>query len=283
MLKIVFPLFLLLVSLQESCAGVASLPQGCEQAIYTFINSFKGEQVSDLQAANKFLQAHFLRPKGSERWDIAQWKQQKANDPVFTEFFARGASIKRAALEKLNCFTSAQKPKKKNYDAVFLLGSTAQNMEARIKFFQESFHDTSKDFYVLTGQRKLTEKEKKYLRTIDSKASCETETDAARILVEKAGVVDAKYVDTPKGAEEKRPNTADTVEEWRRKYGEDVSSILAISSAPHIYYQNAVLENLLPETTTVETIGGAYTNEELDYSLLVVLDAIARTVFEVTK
>jgi len=155
------------------------------------------------------------------------------------------------------------------------------------------------ELVVLTGQRDLMAEEtldvimkSKLLTIVDRErlerrwSSVKTEKDMMQVIIEESDLPEAlrkhvkvTVVDAPKkfvNGKLARPTTGDTVNAWMEKQPE-AGSCVAISSQPHVLYQQAVLATLLPENFHVETIGY---QENGHAKIAETLDALARFLYQ---
>lgn len=214
-------------------------------------------------------QKAWLRPAGKERWQMGE--QFEALKEKILPLF-----------EQMNLLQEVR-PSAKVYDYALFNGSTVPNMRERLAVLFKLYNDgvRFKKLVVFLGDRPLDPEREPESIFFDRKNGVlpiredwkepavlpKTETDMGHMLLDQAILpagfkesVEIEFVDTPmqRNADGslRRPNTGDTVNLWLTRNPKP-GTALSISSQPHVHYQHAVLETLLPETFTLDTVGGA--------------------------
>jgi hypothetical protein len=229
-------------------------------------------------------QKNFLRPANKERWEVPD------------QFGHKRVQLK-PLFDALGLVTEV-KPSQKKYDYVLFLGASYPAVKKRLEYIV-SLWDSGirfKKIIILTGQRFINE-ERESLSVICTDLQIipdnfvgavplKTETDMIRFvfahmtLPEGLKQVPVEYVDTPQGKDEHgalvRPTTADTVIAWRA-LNPAPGRCLIVSTQPHIHYQHAIIQSLLPKNFDLETVGDSLGYQSCNISI--VLDALARWIF----
>lgn len=214
-------------------------------------------------------QKSWLRPSGQERWEMA--------DPL--------AHYKGRLLPLFDQLgmVQAMYPAQKQYTYAVILGSLYTNVKNRLVFLIHAWQQglRFKKLIFLTGARPLRIDEQEALQSKISSRSFATETDMMQAIYETMEMSDdfrkvpLVVVDAQAQQGARRPTTADTIKAWLTLQPEP-GSIIAISSQPHLGYQQAVLKTFLPKSFSVETVGRAAleTTRVSEY-----LDALARWLY----
>lgn len=241
---------------------------------------------------NRYAQDNFLRKPDEERWQMAQSRYEKKRHKLFPAL--KGLGLYQKVVPRVGA----------KYDYAVVLGATVPSMRKRALFLQEAFEKyniTFESVVFLVGQRPLSSEiedegtlfcvkdgsiRKDWVKSENLKVK--TETDGAKLAwdqvitnpkLKKMSVI---FVDTPMSSEGKRPTTGDTVKAWM-SLNVKPGAVIAISSNPHVPYQDMVLRNLLTEYNwfknggKLKTIGSAV---DEDAKVGVMLDAFARYLFE---
>jgi len=207
-----------------------------------------------------YTQQNWMRPPGIERPHI----KKKETHIVNRKFIL----LKLKTLGMLEPVM----PSKKTYTYVVFHGAYTQTMENRIKFCKGMCsHIQYKQIVFLTGQRFLDSDKEKETLTLGLK----TEYDAAKYLMQKHGFHNALIINAIGKNNAPRPNTQDTVEEWR-KTNPATGTVLAISNNPYIQRQDLILKNLLGSEFDIETIGDSAPD---NINISVLLDELARLIY----
>lgn len=236
-------------------------------------------------------QKAWLRPAGTERWELVDKlpaETIKHINPLF---------------EELGLVKEVQ-PQEKHYSYALLLGARMSTFIQRLAYLIDNWNQGLRfdELVVLAGQRDLMSEE-----TLDivlrSDAiviadheklktkwqSVKTEKDMMQEILAECTLpkemrerVIITVVDAPKKLVDGtlvRPTTGDTVNAWMEKHPEP-GSCIAISSQPHVLYQQAVIATLLPKDFNVETIGRRAKDS---VKIAEILDALARFLFQEQK
>jgi len=183
----------------------------------------------------------FAHKAGEERWQQATGKWMVDNDKAIEEIIT-GLGLRN---EKAPALT--------HYDAIAVFGSTAPEMEKRLRYAKRLIEERSVSadaIYLLVGERPADKAvEAEYMAAItraDSEKTADkiTETDLMRFVYEKTkgegkfAAIPRVVVDTPKGSKQ-RPNTIDTLVLFSKTLPatSDVMNVLFISRAPNIQAQ----------------------------------------------
>jgi hypothetical protein len=219
-------------------------------------------------------QKSWIRPAGKERWEIDN-TQFVSSDEVWK------------LIDDLQ-LRAEVKPAQIQYDYVLLMGATAMRMKLRLEYFVQLVQQgmSCEQLVVLVGQRALTDEEKEFLKQQYNAIDAQTESDAARVIVQnlsdtiqkKLQFISVSMLADGKGGM-RRPTTADTVNAWLETSVQP-GSCLAISNQPFVAYQHSVTRGLLPQTCTLETVGQGSTT---DTRIGVYLDSVARILYQEQK
>ena len=214
-------------------------------------------------------QEAWLRKPHQERWQMGDPNGMYKDDVL-------------PLLDKLG-ITASIDPEAKEYDYAIILGATVTTIEDRLaqlkKYLDKDIR--IKKLILLTGQRDLTDDEKKYMAN-QGAPNVKTETDAMKFIAkaEPFKHIECTLVDTPKqqtsNGSLRRPNTADTVANWIAQ-SPAPGSILAISSQPFVAYQDTSLRTYLPRNFSLETVGDIDPRER---TTSLFLDTIARWLYQ---
>jgi hypothetical protein len=244
-----------------------------------------------LQSIVDATQKAWMRPAGTERWDLV--------DSLPAEIAER---IKPLCIE-LGLIKEVP-PREKHYTYAFLLGATLPAVIGRLAYlfynWKQGVHFNK--LVILAGQRDLRENEtldivlrsdviaigdREMLK--DKWKSVKTEKDMMQAIIEESVLpngmresIAVEVVDAPKKLVDGklvRPTTGDTVNAWLEKQPAP-GTCIAISSQPHVLYQQAVLATLLPKEFPVETIGF---QEKGHTKITEILDALARFLYQENK
>jgi len=185
-------------------------------------------------------QKHWLRPKGTERWELVDFPQEKRDQII--------QIVNRMS------FFDEKPPLEREYDYCLIFGAAVGSMELRLNYMKrlmaQGVHFNN--IIVLTGNRALD-------AAVESLEGCKTEAEAARALCKDMPMI--RFVEVNTG----RPTTDDTVKAFRKQYP-DAKSCLFISNQPYCLYQEAVAQ--------CETAGPAANPSKQNSKVL--LDTIAR-------
>lgn len=222
-----------------------------------------------LQGIVQATQKAWIRPADKERWQMGEQFEglKEKTLPLF---------------EQMNLLQEVN-PSAQVYDYALFNGSTVPNMRARLAELLKIYNNgvRFKKLVVFLGDRPLDPVREPESIFFDRKNGVlpiredwkepavlpKTESDMGHMLLDQAilpagfkELVEIEFVDTPMQKNNdgslRRPNTGDTVNLWLTRNPKP-GTALAISSQPHVNYQHAVLETLLPESFTIDTVGGA--------------------------
>ncbi len=238
-------------------------------------------------------QKSWLRRSGTERWEMDN-RYEQISDKITPLFNKLGI------LEEV-------KPSKNKYTYAIVHGATVYPVRHRLayalKLWEEGVKFDTLVFFV--GARPLDKnrepesalfrKDDKFLSIkkdwIKPSIHPKTEAEMAHMVFNQAQlpdgfkeVVKVVFVDTPMQKRSdgslRNPNTGDNVNYWIKMNNPERGSILAISNQPYVYYQDVVLNTLLSQPFTVETVGPKVTSK---LHVGVVLDNLARWLYQENK
>jgi hypothetical protein len=195
------------------------------------------------------------------------------------------------------------RPTETNYEYALVLGGAVDRVRLRLGYLRTLWNCgvRFKSLVMLGGQRKLTapgETSENFLNVnngiVPSRADWLATkplptTESAMMdwvydqidLPDEMRAVPVVRIDTALQKNQQgatvRPITNDTITSWLNMHP-NPGAALAISDAPFIGYQHAVMRTLLPDTFSVETVGSASTS-----SLPVILDSLARRLYAEQK
>lgn len=237
-------------------------------------------------------QKSWIRPANTERYDLVDnfsLEEKEALAPLF---------------KKLGV-VDAIEPTKKNYEHALLLGGLTERVVPRIQELINQWNKgiRFKNIAVLVGERSLIADEIDYpCRIIDSGVLDSAKVKEFAVEWQKNAKTEASMVTTilnhcafpedmlkevtimvvnvpnkkkPDGTEV-RANTMDTVVEWM-KHNPMPGCCLAISTQPHVLYQESVLKTFLPSEFPVEAVGPQITVEG---RIAEMFDALARLLYQ---
>lgn len=223
-----------------------------------------GDILSFVQATQE---AFTIRQGKQERWEIEAPAWLKENPTALL-----------SALRTLG-MTDAIKPTLDHPDVLCILGSTLGSMTKRLHYAKGLLEDTSltpKHLVLLAGERHVTLNVDGSPELLESIAknhgiplSALTETHLIQEAYNNVGMpktLTMTVIDTPKG-DLPRPTTETTVIElskWLKQHPE-YKTIGFVSNQPHVYYQAAVIKEILrrqglEDTVKVEVIGPSITS-----------------------
>jgi hypothetical protein len=215
-------------------------------------------------------QKQWLRPKGKERWEVADTltpEQRKAVIKFYTK----------------NGFFNEVSPQRKSYDYVLVLGATVSRMEKRLDYLDRLYEKgiRFKQVILLTGARPLDPE----VESIPP--GCKTEGEALDYLwksMKLSKQVAWKYFECPMvtlaDGKEKRPNRAEAFQFWL-KTSPPPGTCLLISNQPYCHYEQALAQNVLPKEMKFEVVGPKA--DPASQNGNVMLDNLARWIYESSK
>lgn len=215
-------------------------------------------------------QKKWIRPAGKELWEVENALPISQREAVI-DFCAKKGFFKEI------------KPAHLNYDYAIVLGATVATMKKRMGYL-EKLADAGikfKQVVLLSGARPLDPS----VETIPE--GCKTESDAmeflwkSQLLCKQVAwkhfahpmipIADGKF---------RRPSTFDTFHLWLQS-SPAPGRCFFVSNQPYCFYQQAVAENLMPETFVYETVGPPA--EASSQNAAILLDNIARCLYEMNK
>ncbi len=245
----------------------------------------------NLDAIVATTQATLLRKPGTERWQMEEKWEQKAD-------------VLRPLFIKLGCIDEI-KPSQTTYDYALILGAILPTVRIRLAYTIALWNAgiRFKHLIFLSGARDLDptlESEQELLNGPKSFPAQKnwsltqdlptTEAEMMQMVYDQAALPDSlkkiplTIINAPKHANGARPTTGDTANSWLEKNPQP-GSVLAISNQPFVGYQHAVLLTLLPKSFVVETVGDhAFDTTNLDVladtKMGVLLDNLARWLYQ---
>jgi hypothetical protein len=233
-------------------------------------------------------QAHWVRPKNLERWQIPPRFLDRTD--AFRKLFEKTALFHRLT------------PTLKHYDYVLVLGATLTSMRTRVRclkaFFEEGSHFDQLVFLgcprpldpVLEGPEALTfSSDPHFTIRADWSACCplpQTEMAMMEWVWDQADLplqlrnIKTLFCNTPMkvdGSATRRPNTGDTILQWLSNKPAE-GTCLVISSQPFAGYQDACIRTLLPflyETVSLGTSWEKVYEGNGDRTVAILLDNLA--------
>lgn len=230
----------------------------------------------------------WLRPRGKERWEIA-------------EIFAEKRTILFKQFDQLGMLAQIS-PTKKQYDYVLFLGATLSRVRLRLQYLFDLWENgvRFKSIVILAGQRPLDQKIEPLSAITNAhngictfkedwtlSAIPTTEIDMIKVVFEQTQLpkewhnIPLIFINTPMKQTAtglQRPTTEDTILAWMTQKPTP-GSLLAISSQPHINYQDLVVRNYIPSSFSLETVGPA----EQSSTIAILLDATTRWLYQLQK
>ncbi len=216
-------------------------------------------QAETLSALVEITQKYWYQP-GKERW----------------QFDTRYDDKKEQAwplLSRLGCIDKVS-ARKMHYDYAILLGGYTPRMQDRIQLLIQEWQRgvRFKQLVMLTGERPLDR---------DTEPSVlNTETEMLLYLWAQADLphelrhATLTVINVP--MKKTRPTIIDTIVDWLKR-APSAGSCLIVANQPFVGYFDVVFRTYLPDTFTIETIGGA---ADASLPLSVFLDNIARCLYQ---
>lgn len=225
-------------------------------------------------------QKNWLRTAGSERWDIQEVVSDKQQEmlSLFNQL---------SMLEEI-------RPQNKQYEHMMILGALFDTMVQRMQHAITLWKSGVRCNHIalLAGARLAVaaqgENKESFEKFCGHALECVPQTEAEMItfiydhidMPSDMRAVPVEIIDVPmlekSDGTMRRPNTADTIE-WWLKTNPAQGCVLAISNQPYVWYQQAVLETLLPNQFYIETVGSKSSDS---VKLGVVLDTLARVLYQ---
>jgi hypothetical protein len=220
-------------------------------------------------------QAHWLRPKGSERFDLS------------TNLIKLKPEIKNPleALGLIDEVTVSQT----NFDYLLLLGAAYQSFDSRVKFLESAVHKglRFKKLVLLGSLRPLDENAERALMKgqgfLDPLPT--NEIEMMELLLARSSLSSLKDLQIVRVASSMkkladgtivRANTRDTIVDFA-KSGQSPGNCLAISNQPYVLRQDLVIRGVLKEPWQILTVGPK-AQEDLPEATF--LDELARYLYE---
>lgn len=218
-------------------------------------------------------QKEWLRKAGEERWHMQEIAPEK-----------RQFVLEWGKKQKL---FQAWEPTKMSYDKVFILGATTGRMETRLAFLKKMWKEGVRfqEVVWMTGDRPLDPQVDRLLDV------CKTETDAAHYIWERAELdpqlraLPCVFIAVPmkeKEGKKLRPTTEDTVVAWLQTNPKPCTALF-ISDQPFCGYQFAVIKGSMPKEFGFDLVGAGVEAEKYPNAAAVVLDSLARTLYQQAK
>jgi len=244
-------------------ASLALFASDAPPALQSLLNRFGIEATQSKESIVRETQRLWLRKSGQERWDL----------PTFESSDREGLLIDLRSLG----YIDETPPLKKSYDYCLFLGAAIPSMEKRLEYLGDLWNRGVRfnQLVFLASDRPLSQKGDQTLPNENYKNEME-----ALVFLFKNSSLPCELKNLPLKTvvatrDIGRANTADTVRAWL-EINPTPGSALAISTQPHVKYQEAVLLSILPNTFSVETVGPGAPNS---LNLAVALDACARTLY----
>ncbi len=215
-------------------------------------------------------QKRWLRKPGQERWHVVELSPEQKS-------FVLNWAIEQGLYK-------SWKPLESKYDKAFILGATTSRMEKRLKYLKELWEEGIRFSEVvwLTGDRPLD-------KQVDGLFErCSNESEAAHLLWEEAALpkemrkLSVVFSATPmkkEGTVLRRPNTADTIQEWLKTTSKPCK-LLFVSDQPFCGYQFAVIKGCLPDSFPFDVVGKGLDPTSSSGSGAVILDTVARWIYQ---
>lgn len=209
------------------------------------------------------VQQLWLRKFGQERWELPAYSPDDHAD-IVDDLFAMG-------------YIGEIGPQKKYYDYCLVLGATIPSMKKRLEYLGDLWWRGVRFTHLvfLASNRPISQKGDR----MAANESFRDEMEALIFLYENSALPrELKEVPVKIALAKRnmgRANTTDTLAAWLAE-NPSPGSALAISTQPHVKYQEAVLCGLLPEEFSVEVVGSRASEE---MNLASALDAYARTLY----
>ncbi len=259
-----------------------------DEQFQTFLNLLKITRSDSVQEINsklqsrldylfQFSQQYWLRHANTERWNMKD-----------DEILKQSRSEIIALVTKLG-FIEEIKPQKKQYNYVLLLGiSEPESLISRINYVAKIWSQGVRfeKIFLLTGEINIEELWDKWKQqpNLSFEHTIKTDTELTESVYEqyaKTWPEDLRHISaisiaTRAHKESNRPNTRDTLNEWK-KINEQKNNLLIISNQPFVPYQKLVVENVLSSSYQTETVGEKI-NDVTPVS--VILDSVARYLYE---
>lgn len=236
----------------------------------------------NLTDLTEITQKQWLRKPGTERWDIDPKKHQELQEKL-NHYLNQLQLTTEISLD--NTFVP-------NYFLV--MGGTAKTLKLRLSCAEHllSSINCKPEIYILVGRRDVSAEEKEFLNNYPGSENIKTEVEVARFFINKINLFpllksilnDNSIVDTPgkynvENNQYQRPTTDDTVNEWLKSKPKP-GKICAVSTAPFVQYQDAILRSLLPKDFSLVTIGP---KDDRLMSVGLYLDNLARWIYAENK
>jgi hypothetical protein len=253
------------------------------------------EDTETLEKINTWAQANLLRDK--ERWN-----EQTQRFEVFKE--------KLMPLLKALGFIEEVSPSFQKYDAAAIHGGLFPRVRLRLYDLIEQWKKgiRFKELYFLGGERPLEPEYESETILFEDKDSLlkirkdwkkpeklpQTESEMMQMVWEQSEIpqdmrkeitvhfVNAPMKEDPKTHKKLRPTTDDTIQEWLKSHPV-IGRYLTISNAPYIDRQDAIFRFTVLKASQgykIDTMGSKAREGE---KIAIILDEVARTIFEIYK
>jgi len=219
------------------------------------------EPSDDYDTINRWMQSHFLR-KG-ERWD-----SQNSHFDHLEQALIR-------LLSDLG-FVEALKASSLYYKGAIVHGASLHRVQTRLQTLIQEWKRGvrfSTLFFLKSGHRLLGSDEQESTGCQDEASMTKWVWKQADVPQDMRDQVTPVFIDAPFSGE--RPTTADTIQAWIRIA--PPGHYLAVSNAPHIYRQDLLMQHIIAQDYTVETIDSAADSPE--ESVMIYLDELARVLY----
>jgi hypothetical protein len=209
-------------------------------------------------------QTLWIRPKGTERWDLED-----------SSFLTAQRNKIVTLLNKLG-FVDEIQPSCTNYESILILGASDTNLSERINYVKKIWHlgVCFKSCYLLTGGFELNKVLSKEPPTTDTNLIIQTYEQLSQSWP--CALRNKEVIPIIAKNKLTRPNTKDTFSAWLEKKL-PASSVLVISNQPFIPYQNLIAKKMLKTNYQYETVGYRLNP---NMNIAIILDSVARYLYE---
>jgi len=265
-MKALFASFFLCISTLCSAPAPSFVDHDLTQLLQVLAVPHDSTPKSIVEATQK----RWIRPAGKERWEVEDTMTESQRKAVMDYCTKKG-------------FFQEIKPAHLSYDYAIILGATVTTIKKRMDYLVKVANSgvQFKQVVLLSGARPLDPS----VETIPE--GCKTENDAMEFLWKAQplskqvpwkhfahpmiAIVDGKF---------RRPSTADTFHLWLQS-SPAPGRCFFVSNQPYCFYQQAVAENLMPQTFVYETVGSSA--DATLQNAAVLLDNMARCLYESNK
>jgi hypothetical protein len=234
-------------------------------------------------------QKEWLRPHGSERWEIQETAY--ANRDVLIDL-----------LDQL-CLFNEINPHKQHYNYCFVLGAIAPSVRGRLCYIFKLWDAGVRfDNLIFLGSERPLDAQKDSAAVLLDRSQtilpirCDwtqtnglptTEVEMMKFIFGQATLpsgfdqINIQFISTPMKENEdgsvRRPNTGDTIAQWLST-DPILGSCLFISNQPYVGYQDAVIRTYMPSAFEVDVVGSCANPQKQNID--VVLDTLARWLYQ---